>query len=102
MDFGQAIEALKNGEMIQREGWNGKDTFVFMQVDSVIDRVIVPKMQSLPQKVKDEFEIRFQKLSALTAIYYSNQLAIVDMSNNIKGWSPSTSDSLATDWIIFK
>jgi len=56
MNFGQAIEALKEGKRVQRTGWNGKGLFVFMQVPSTINREIVPKMQSLPQSVKDEFE----------------------------------------------
>lgn len=58
MNFGQAIEALKEGKMIQREGWNGKGLFVFMQIPSTITADIIPKMQSLPQSVKDLFANR--------------------------------------------
>lgn len=101
MNFGQAIEALKEGKKVQRTGWNGKGLFVFMQVPSSINREIVPKMQSLPQSVKDEFERRFNDPNEqIDAIYYDNQLALVNPSNLITGWSPSVSDSLATDWIV--
>ncbi|MBP8782099.1 MAG: DUF2829 domain-containing protein [Paludibacteraceae bacterium] len=101
MNFGQAIEALKEGKKVQRTGWNGKGLFVFMQVPSSINREIVPKMQSLPQSVKDEFERRFNDPNEqIDAIYYDNQLALVNPSNLITGWSPSVSDSLAIDWII--
>ncbi|MED1407680.1 DUF2829 domain-containing protein, partial [Bacillus mycoides] len=31
MNFGQAIEAVKNGEKIARRGWNGKNMFVVYQ-----------------------------------------------------------------------
>jgi hypothetical protein len=41
--FGDAIEALENGKRVQREGWNGKGLFVFMQVPSTINREIVLK-----------------------------------------------------------
>lgn len=27
MDFGQAIEAVKNGKRIKRTGWNGQDQY---------------------------------------------------------------------------
>ena len=101
MNFGQAIEALKEGKKVQRTGWNGKGLFVFMQVPSTINREIVPKMQSLPQSVKDESERRFNDPNEqIDAIYYDNQLALVNPSNLITGWAASVSDSLANDWVI--
>ena len=95
-NFGQAIEALKQGKRVARQGWNGKGLFVFMQVPSVINKEIVPKMQSLPQSVKDEFERRFNDPNEqINAIYYYYQLAIVNTSNLINGWVASVSVSLA-------
>ena len=101
MNFGQAIEALKQGKRVQRTGWNGKGLFVFMQVPSIINREIVPKMQSLPQSVKDEFERRFNDPNEqIDAIYYDSQLSLVNPSNLITGWAASVSDSLANDWVV--
>jgi len=101
MNFGQAIEALKEGKTVQRTGWNGKGMFVFMQVPSEIKKEIVPKMQSLPQSVKDLFERRFNDPNEqINAIYYSDQLAMVNKSNLITGWNPSIPDCLAFDWIV--
>ena len=99
LPFGHAIAALKDGKRVAREGWNGKGLFVFMQVPAEIPKDIVPKMQSLPQSVKDEFQRRFDAETHLY-IRYSNQMAIVNQNNEIKGWAPSGSDSLATDWCI--
>ena len=93
-NFGQAIEALKQGKRVARQGWNGKGLFIFMQVPSEISEEIVPKMQSLPQSVKDEFARRGGSIS------YSNQMALVNPNNSINGWAPSSSDTLAEDWII--
>jgi hypothetical protein len=31
MNFGQAIEALKNGQQVRRTGWNGKGIFIALQ-----------------------------------------------------------------------
>ena len=42
----QAITKWENG------------TFIFKQIPSTISKDIVPKMQSLPQAVKDEFDMR--------------------------------------------
>lgn len=103
LKFGEAIVALKEGKRVARTGWNGKDMFVFMQVPSTIYKDIVPRMQSLPDSVKKEFTKRFEDPAfQIDAIYYDNQLALVNQSNLITGWSPSTSDTLAIDWIILE
>lgn len=104
-NFGEAIEALKNGKRVSRRAWvhpdGGFEYFIFMQIHSEIKKHIVPAMQSLPQSVKDEFQRRFEDESAqIDAIYYNNQLAIVGLSNLIRGWSPSPTEVLAEDWLI--
>lgn len=110
VSFGEALVALKQGKRVCRVGWNGQGLFVFMQVPAQISvEEVVPKMQSLPQSVKDEFERRLESANSgknlaakrdMPFITYSNQLALVKPNNEINGWSPSTADSLATDWII--
>jgi hypothetical protein len=106
VSFGKAIDALKQGKRVCREGWNGKGLFIFEQVPSKVGWEIIPRMTSLPQSVKDEFDRRFDevKMEGMVnddlSIKYSNQLALVKPNNEINGWSPSTADSLANDWII--
>jgi Protein of unknown function (DUF2829). len=103
MNFAYALQALKDGQRVARTGWNGKGMFVFMQVPSEIKKEIVPKMQSLPQSVKDEFEKRFNDPNQqIDSIYYNNQFAIVSASNMITGWSPSVTDTLAEDWTVLE
>ena len=31
MNFGQAIEAMKEGELVQRKGWNGKGMHIYLE-----------------------------------------------------------------------
>lgn len=102
VNFGEAIKALKEGKRVQRKGWNGKGLFVFEQVPANIGREWIPKMQSLPQSVKDEFDRRFDNttIDGDLDIKYTNQLSVVKPNNEINGWSPSTEDSLSNDWII--
>lgn len=114
LNFGEAIKALKQGKRVARKGWNGKGLFIFMQVSADISLETVPKMQSLPQSVKDEF-IRRQKESTDSElfvtenglhtkrhdhVYYRNQLAMVYPNNKIYGWVASPSDVLMEDWVI--
>lgn len=101
MNFGEAIAQLKAGKRMAREGWNGKGLFVFMQIPSTISKEFIDIMQSLPQSVKNEFKKRFNDPNfQIDSIYYDNQIAMVNTSNLITGWSPSVSDALANDWFI--
>lgn len=92
--FGQAVEAMKQGKIASREGWNGKGLFVFMQVPSEVPVAIIPKMTSLPAAVKEAVLAREHPLR------YRNQFAIVYPDNSVNGWAPSSSDALAADWVI--
>ena len=38
MNFGEAIEAVKNGALIARAGWNGKGMFVFQRPEDILSR----------------------------------------------------------------
>ena len=101
--FGEVIKFLTLGYAVTRKGWNGKGLFVFMQVPSQISIDIVPHMQSLPARIKDQFIDRVMtrdKKDEFETISYSNQLAIVHPDNTINGWVPSVSDIFANDWII--
>lgn len=94
LNFGQALEALKEGKRIARKGWNGKGMFIFKQVPANVGIQYVPNMQSLPSEVKNEFVKRGNNLN------YSNQMCIVKEDNTIDSWVASSSDTFAEDWII--
>lgn len=96
MNFGQAIEALKEGKAVQRAGWNGKGLFVIKQVPAVIGADIIPKMQSLPQAAKDILMSR-----EVPEIKYTNQMLIVNPDGRADSWVPSSSDVFAEDWQLY-
>ena len=92
--FGQAIEHLRKGLPISREGWNGKGMYVFKQVPSKVPAEVVPKMSSLPEAVKDRMMVDG------IAPDYQNQMAIVKPDGSIDSWIASSADTFATDWIL--
>ena len=95
LTFGQAVEAMNQGKMLTRDGWNGQGRFVFQQVPSEVPADIIPRMTSLPELVKQEVAGRSEPLR------YCNQMAICHPDNTIDGWVASVSDSLADDWRIY-
>jgi hypothetical protein len=42
MDFGYALNAVRNGGKIQREGWNGKGLWVELQRPDVNSKMTLP------------------------------------------------------------
>lgn len=95
MDFGDAIEVLKQGGAIRRKGWNGKGLFVIKQVPAHIESDIIPKMQSLPQSAKDLI------LKSKGYVDYTSQCLIYnENTGRADSWVPSISDVFAEDWEI--
>ena len=83
MNFGQAIEALKNGENVSRKGWNGKGMFLFLA-------------ENLGFETKADMEA-FQK----SGMNVCNSICMLTAQCEIVvGWLASQTDMLAEDWMI--
>lgn len=95
MKFGDAIEAAKAGEKIQRAGWNGKDMFV----------VLMPALKLPPfntqepgAKVNDRTAKFIGKDAPLDSQpYFAMKTATGQWQ---PGWLASQPDMLADDWSI--
>lgn len=42
MNFGQALDNLKNGHKVMREGWNGKGLWLELQVPDQFSKMTLP------------------------------------------------------------
>jgi len=84
LNFGQAIEAAKQGKKVARKGWNGSGMFAY----------IVPA-NSYPAQTRIAKEYWGEKL-----VPYRAYWALKTAQEDVAMWSPSGSDSLAEDWII--
>lgn len=85
LNFGQAIEAAKQGKKIAREGWNGSGMFAY----------IVPA-QSYPAQT----EIAKSYFGENAMVPYRAYWALKTAQEDIATWTPSGSDTLAEDWIV--
>ena len=93
--FGVAVNLLRQGFAVRRQGWNGKNLFVIKQVPAHIESEIIPNMQSLPTSAKDLI------LRGKGYIHYTCQCLIYDRSTGrADSWVPSMSDIFAEDWEI--
>ena len=86
MNFGQALEELESGGQVAREGWNGKNMFLFLVPGStfVVNR---PPLLGIYQ----EGDI----------IEYQAHIDMKTADGKIVPWVASQSDVLAKDWVAF-
>lgn len=101
-NFGQAIEALKQGKRVARQGWNGKGMFIFERPSDELEvSFIVDKVKSLPQSVKTFFEKTFDKSNELNKVKFNAYLCMYAADGTIvNGWLASQTDILSNDWCI--
>ena len=113
LSFGEALEAVKSGALISREGWNGKGMFVFMRPsDELSVDMIMNKVKSLPDSVKKFFaghcawhdkekgtKVNPEELKVSFTAYLCMYAADGSVVN---GWLASQTDMLANDWCVLK
>lgn len=83
MDFGQALEVLKNNNLVARQGWNGKGMFLYLVPGST---VTVNKEPLLG--IYDEG----------TKVNYRPHIDMKTADGSCVPWVASQTDILADDW----
>ena len=109
LNFGNALDAVKDGKRAAREGWNGKEMFIFQRpADEIHVSFVAKEIKSLPQSVKDYYyrdcvddsgsplELGKDDVVKFTA-YLCMKAADGTIVN---GWLASQTDMLANDWMI--
>ena len=81
MNFGEAVNNVKNGHKIAREGWNGKGMFVIYVPEENID---LTEQQ--------------EKMFGVSNIILNEHFLIKNVNNTLSTWVPSINDCLAEDW----
>ena len=93
--FGQALEAIKQGKLVAREGWNGKNMFLFGRDGAT---VVLDMVKTLPATVKKYYEDK-----EIYEAYFTPYICMKTADDSIvNGWLASQTDMAATDWVILK
>lgn len=80
MDFGKAIQLVKEGKKVQREGWNGKNQYI--------------ELAACISYTNAEGKIINAEHNAIG----NSAIAFVGTSGVQLGWLASQADMLANDW----
>ena len=89
MNFGKAIEALKAGKKVTREGWNGKGMFLWLKPAAEVkaDWCKDPMLKEIIEKNGGTMPA----LGTICMKTAQNQI--------LTGWLASQSDMLSEDWL---
>jgi hypothetical protein len=87
MDFGKAIEALKDGQRVAREGWNGKGMFLYY----------VPAASYPAQRNERGTMIG---VFPDDMVPYQAYIAMKTANDTVVPWLASQSDVLGDDWVL--
>jgi hypothetical protein len=86
MNFGQAIESLKEGKKVARQGWNGKGMWIALMPALYLDKGVI--------------NARTQKHIGIDADLDSQPYLVMWTASQQwqPGWLASQADILAEDW----
>jgi hypothetical protein len=83
MSFSDALENIKSGKLLQRQGWNGKDMFIFLVPGSTFNVNRLPLLGIYPPG---------------TEINYHAHIDMKTANGQVVPWLASQTDLLADDW----
>lgn len=82
--FGEALECLRDGSKIAREGWNGKGMFLFL-----VDRGLWDLNDVVGVSTMDLYPSQFAPF-----------IAMKTADDKLVPWLASQTDILANDWVV--
>ena len=97
MNFGEAIEALKQGRKAQRQGWNGKGMFIYLVIGTTVD------YSNLRQSAKEAADLRtiYENGVNGSSRYINSHIDMINVDGQIVvGWLASQTDMLSEDWVL--
>ena len=85
LKFGEALELAKRGFRIARAGWNGQGMYAYI--------VPAASYPAQTEHAKKEFG---------DMVPYRAYWALKTAQNDVATWTPSGSDTLAEDWVVYE
>jgi len=86
LNFGDALALLKVGKQVAREGWNGKNMYLYL----------VPGHMFAVDKARPPLD----KLASTATVSYRSHIDMRTAQGDFVPWVASQTDLLAEDWVI--
>ena len=90
MNFGGALEAIKQGKKVARQGWNGKGMWLWLKEGTMVKSEWChdPALKAIADNNGGEIEA----LGTICMKTADNKI--------LSGWLASQTDMLSNDWVI--
>lgn len=95
MNFGDALEALKNGKIVQRSGWNGKGMHLYL-----VPANSYPAQTDAAKTYWGQKQPVQENGVSTIMVPYGAYIAMKTAQENVVPWLASQTDVLAEDWHI--
>lgn len=92
MNFGEAIAELKNGNLVTRKGWNGKDMFLWLKPAATIKEEWCK--DAILRSICHENGGEVEALGTICMKTADNKV--------LTGWLASQTDMLSEDWDFYR
>jgi len=86
LTWGEAVEALRDGKLVARLGWSGAGIFIYL----------------VPAEMRPITREDLKGLSPDGMILHREHFVLKTANGDMATWAPSVSDSLASDYFIYK
>lgn len=94
-NFDMVLFMLKDGYVLTRQAWRRDNKMIFRQVPQHCDENVIPKMTSLPERVRGAV------LETAKNIYFADQCLVFNaLTGHTSSWVPTVEDLFATDWEV--
>lgn len=95
MDFSTALQLIKQGFVLIREGWNGKDIYVFSLIKERVIGDTGIGSEPIPLIAQD-----FVIGNSENVEYGARMVIYNKKSGKMDSWVPSSADLMAEDWVL--
>lgn len=99
LTYSQALESMKEGELISRAGWNGKEMFLWIKKGSVPPEKLLDA--GTPEATYEGIASDlFEQGGEGTVTRLPTICMKVATGSTLEGWLASQTDQLASDWCV--
>jgi hypothetical protein len=97
MNIGEAVQALKQGKQVTREGWNGKGMFLVLAGGYKVKKADLREGGSISAEFLESRELEEMEILPHIDMWTVNAHG---RQAYLPGWLASQTDMLSEDWMI--
>lgn len=100
MTFSEALQKMEAGAFVAREGWNGKNQFIFMVEGVTVPRITLNRRTTSAIRYWDKLN-HLDTEEEHSRVDIAPYIAMINVQGElVRGWLASQTDMTADDWYV--